>query len=428
MRLENSIPEGWVETTLGKLPSDWKIVNAENYCQKVADGTHDSPKKTKSGKLLVTSKNIKNSKLDLNSAYHISNKDFEDVNKRSLVSKWDVLLSMIGTVGEVCLIDQEPDFAIKNVGLFKVGNETKSRWLFYFLKSKIGQNYIFVRLSGTTQQYITLRELRELPVPVPPLQEQKAIAKVLTAFDDKIELLQAQNKTLETMAQTIFKEWFGKYQIGDELPEGWRVGKLRGLAEKISKGTTPRKKDVQGKENLIFFLKVKDISDNGLISNNNLTLIPQEVHRNQLKRSILKSNDILFSIAGTIGRVAILNEDLSDCNCNQAIAFIRLKKKNEFLEYVHLWIKSKEIQTEINSSIVQGVQANVSLTVLGDLEIILPSNSKMISWKEIVKPIYGKLNINNSQIQSLTKTRDTLLPKLMSGQVRINNIKQLASA
>ena len=67
----------------------------------------------------------------------------------------------------------------------------------------------------------------------PPLPEQKAIAKVLTAFDDKIELLQAQNKTLETMAQTIFKEWFGKYQIGDELPEGWRVGKLESMNSKV---------------------------------------------------------------------------------------------------------------------------------------------------------------------------------------------------
>ena len=206
------------------------------------------------------------------------------------------------------------------------------------------------------------------------------------------------------------------------------LGEMRDLAEKISKGTTPRKKDVQGKESLTPFLKVKDITDDGLISSKNLTLIPKEVHNNQLKRSILESNDILFSIAGTIGRVAILNEELDDCNCNQAIAFIRLKNKHEFLEYVHLWIKSKDIQTEINSSIVQGVQANVSLAVLGDLKIILPTDSIMLKWKDIIKPIYKKIYNNNNQIQSLTKTRDTLLPKLMSGQVRVKNLKQTADA
>jgi type I restriction enzyme S subunit len=146
---------------------------------------------------------------------------------------------MIGTVGEVCLLDKTPDFAIKNVGLFKCKNEVKSRWLFYFLKSKMGKNYILSRLSGTTQKYITLGELRKFPIPSPLIEEQKAIAQILTAFDDKIELLQTQNKTLETTAQTIFKEWFGKYQIGDELPEGWRVGKYGKLANHLKESVKP---------------------------------------------------------------------------------------------------------------------------------------------------------------------------------------------
>ena len=77
-------------------------------------------------------------------------------------------------------------------------------------------------------------EFKKIEFIIPPLPEQKAIAKVLTAFDDKIELLQAQNKTLETIAQTIFKEWFGKYQVGDELPEGWRVGKFGEVIEFIN--------------------------------------------------------------------------------------------------------------------------------------------------------------------------------------------------
>ena len=102
-----------------KIPAGWKIDSAESYCLKVTDGTHDSPKKSSEGKLLITSKNIKYGQLDFSSAYLISINDFEEVNKRSKVDKWDVLLSMIGTVGEVCLISRQPDFAIKNVGLFK---------------------------------------------------------------------------------------------------------------------------------------------------------------------------------------------------------------------------------------------------------------------------------------------------------------------
>jgi type I restriction enzyme S subunit len=296
-------------------------------------------------------------------------------------------------------------------------NKSIPHFLFYNILGRYKE--IEGKANGAAQQNLSVGVLKELDIVLPPLSEQKTIANILTAFDDKIDLLQQQNTTLETIAQTIFKEWFGKYQLEDELPDGWAVLRLKEITEKISKGTTPTRNDIEGKENTVFFLKVKDISNNGLISKDNLTLIPEDVHLNQLKRSILETNDLLFSIAGTIGRVSILNTDLNNCNCNQAIAFIRLEDKTEFLEYVHLWIKSNEVQMEINSSIVQGVQANVSLTVLGNLEIIIPSKPKMLEWKKVIKPIYSKLELNNSQIQSLSKTRDTLLPKLMSGQLRV---------
>src|SRR5690606_18415522 len=103
---------------------------------------------------------------------------------------------------------------------------------------------------------------------------------------------------------------------------------------------------------------------------------------------------------------------------------IRLKEVEKFKEYIHLWLKSNEIQNEITNSIVQGVQANVSLTVLGDLKIIIPNNNKISDWKNLILPIYTKLDNNNIQIQTLKKTRDTLLPKLMSGQLRVNGFKE----
>lgn len=208
------------------------------------------------------------------------------------------------------------------------------------------------------------------------------------------------------------------------MPEGWRVGKLRELTEVISKGTTPRRSDLEGLQTEIPFLKVKDISDNGLINKNNLELIPKEVHNKQLKRSILKTNDILFSIAGTIGRVALVDTELNNANCNQAIAFIRLKDKDMYKEYVHLMLKRRETQNEINSSIVQGVQANVSLTVLGNLATTMPNHSQMKKWKDVIYPIYSKIENNINQIQTLQQTRNTLLPKLMSGKLRVDEFKE----
>ena len=101
----------------------------------VRDGTHDSPKPKDSGHPLVTSKHIKSGKIDVSSANLISNEDYLAVNKRSKVDKWDILMGMIGTVGELAFIDYEPQFAIKNIGLIKTGNKLKGQYLYYYLQS-----------------------------------------------------------------------------------------------------------------------------------------------------------------------------------------------------------------------------------------------------------------------------------------------------
>lgn len=189
--------------------SNQEFISASKFCDLVTDGTHDSPKKTETGIKLVTSKNIVGGSLDLTSAYFISELDAININKRSQVHINDVLLSMIGTVGEVALIEKEPNFVIKNVGLLKNSDSKKAKWLYYYLKSPIAQNLIKDRLRGTTQQYIPLGELRNLPILKPKNEEhlQNAIEQ-LSSLDKKIQLNTQINQTLEQIAQALFKSWF----------------------------------------------------------------------------------------------------------------------------------------------------------------------------------------------------------------------------
>lgn len=285
---------------------------------------------------------------------------------------------------------------------------------------------VYQLATGDIRFNISQESLANIEIEIPDLPTQRQIAQILSSLDDKIELNLQMNQTLEAMAQAIFKEWFVNFnfpgfdgELVDGLPKGWRMGVLGEMVDKLSKGTTPTQKDLGSLEVQIPFLKVKDISDIGTISKNNLELIPIEVHQNQLKRSILETNDILFSIAGTIGRVAIVDETLNFSNCNQAIAFIRLSDKNAFLEYIHLWLRSEAVQNNIKSSIVQGVQANVSLTVLNNIEVLIPNDETLCEWNNLIKPIYHRIRTTIYQIESLTQTRDTLLPKLMSGQLEI---------
>jgi len=130
-------------------PSGFLLTDCQNYCLRVADGTHETPTPTETGKKLATSKNIKDGRLTLENFYRISDVEFEEINKRSKVDQWDILISMIGTVGEVCLInDPEPDFAIKNVGLLKCGDQIRGKWLYYFLRSPLAKSLIEARKKG----------------------------------------------------------------------------------------------------------------------------------------------------------------------------------------------------------------------------------------------------------------------------------------
>ncbi|MEA3353065.1 MAG: restriction endonuclease subunit S [Campylobacterota bacterium] len=285
------------------------------------------------------------------------------------------------------------------------------------------------------QNDVLFRENFILPLDI---NEQKRIADILSAFDDKIELNNQMNQTLEEMATALFKEWFENFNFPNsdgkaykdnggemkaselgEIPIDWGLNSLDKLSQTISKGTTPRKKDVEGLKNSIGFLKVKDISDSGIINIGSLEKIPKEVHEKQLKRSILKVDDILISIAGTIGRVSIVPNELENSNCNQAIAFIRLKDKEKYKKYIYQWIRTSTIQNQIESSIVQGVQANVSLTTLSNLQVIIPDDITMDRFNDTFSPIFEQIQQNQQQNQTLKKQRDTLLPKLLSGEIRV---------
>lgn len=150
------------------VPPGFRQVDAQSFCHAVVDGTHASPKQAAAGRRLVTSKHIKNGRVDLSTAYLISEADFQEINRRSRVDQWDVIFTMIGTIGESALVaDEAPDFAIKNVGLFKSRDELSGRWLYYFLQAPEARAELDHRKKGSTQQYISLGDLRSFPLLVP---------------------------------------------------------------------------------------------------------------------------------------------------------------------------------------------------------------------------------------------------------------------
>ncbi|NGX84871.1 restriction endonuclease subunit S [Aequorivita sp. KMM 9714] len=268
--------------------------------------------------------------------------------------------------------------------------------------------------SGSVFKNLKTDIVRNIDLILPDdLQEQKAIAQVLTAFDDKIENLQAQNQTLETLAQTIFKEWFGKYQVDDELPEGWRVGEIGDLTV-IKRGGSPRPIKDYISDSGYRWLKISDATatDSPYIFE-----IKEHIKVEGLSKTTLKkAGDLVLSNSATPGMPKFLAVDT--CVHDGWMHFPSSIVSNEYLYLLFLHIRPKLVQQGSGSVFV-----NLKTDILRYYETIIPSNQALKDFDKLIKPVFDKILNNSKQIQSLTKTRDTLLPKLMSGQLRVEGFK-----
>ncbi len=384
--------------------SEWKECKLGDISD-VRDGTHDSPKEKPEGRFLITSKHIKNGKIDFSSAYRISEEDFEQINKRSKVDKWDILFSMIGTIAETVIVDFEPDFAIKNVGLFKTGNKDLSKWIYYYLKSTDAKNEIDACLKGSTQQYITLGDLRNFPIKIPPLPEQKAIAEVLTSLDDKIGLLHKQNKTLEQLAETLFRHHFI-----DNAQDDWEDGTLSDLIifnpeRKLSKGSEAN------------YLEMSNLSDQS-------SIVKDWRLREYTSGMRFMNEDALLA------RITPCLENGKTCFVNflnegeigwGSTEFIVMRTKQPYHPFISYLVARNEDFREFAIANMSGSSGRqrVEASRLGQYLFKIPPESQIIELNNELESIAPKLRGNLFHILTLEKLRDQLLPKLMSGEVVI---------
>lgn len=186
------------------IKDEWEIVELGSVCD-VRDGTHDSPKYQAEGFPLITSKNIKDGVIDFSDVNLISKEDLENINKRSMVDDGDIIMPMIGTIGNPIIIKKDREFAIKNVALIKFHKESKieNRYLNIILSSEYFYNHFINSSSGSTQKFIPLGFIRKLEIPLPSLNEQAAI--VLRITKEK-QLVNASKELIKVFEQKIKDE------------------------------------------------------------------------------------------------------------------------------------------------------------------------------------------------------------------------------
>ena len=411
--------------------SEW--IKAEEYCISVFDGTHDTPKATETGYKLVTSKNILSNTLDLNSAYFISEEDFVNINKRSKVKQYDILFSMIGTVGSLYFETSDTiDYAIKNIGVFSSGDKEKAEWLYYYLQSSYAQQYIKRYLNGAVQKFLPLKGLREFPVPQFNKELHNRI-KILLAIDQKIQINNQINQELEAMAKTLYNYWFVQFDFPDqngkpykssggkmvyhpelkrEIPEGWGVEDLKEFESKIITGKTPSRANSDNFGGEIPFITIGDIRGNTFIyrTSESLTDLGANVQQNKY----LPEGSLCVSCIATVGEIGFTTEP---SHTNQQINSIVFE--DETNRY-YLYFVLKNYFENANASAKTGnTFANMNKEDFSGIKIIFPNKEIKNNFHKITEPYFSQIKCLQGQNQELTQLRDWLLPMLMNGQVKV---------
>ena len=460
---------------IGIFAPHWVEKSLLDVCVLVTDGTHDSPKPVKIGFPLVTGKAIKNREIDFSVTYNISESDHLKVIARSKPEIDDILFANIGnSIGDLVRVKSSHDFSIKNVALFKPNKFViNPRFLEYYLLSDQVQVFIKNTLKGSAQPFIGLASLRGLSVAIPPMLEQNVIASVLGSLDDKIALNRRINQTLEAMAQALFQSWFVDFDpvkakqkilgaggtareaelaamqiisgknphqlktfqqtqpqqyaelehtaklfpnrlVESELgpvPEGWEVSSI-GKEVQVLGGGTPSTGNPEFWENgTIHWTTPKDLSNQAdkILLSTDRKITEQGLA--SITSQLMPIDTLLMSSRAPVGYLAMAKIPVA---VNQGYIAMRCEKTLT-PEFVIQWCSS--VMDEIKQRASGTTFAEISKKVFGVIQVLLPNEQIIQAYSVSVKSIYASITNNAIQVQKLTETRDTLLPKLLSGEI-----------
>lgn len=322
-----------------------------------------------------------------------------------ILNKGDIIISARGTVGVVAVLGKEMTFNQSCYGIRAKSDLSTTDFIYYLLKDTVSG---FLQIAhGGVFDTITRDTFKEIEISLPPLPEQNAIASVLSSLDDKIDLLHRQNATLEKMAETLFRQWFV-----EAAKEEWELGKVSDLIKILSGFAFKSSSFVEsGKYRLITIKGVQD----GYLELNNADNIDEQPDR-MPDFCKLQIGDILLSLTGNVGRCCLV--DTTDLMLNQRVAKLHPINERD-RAYAYFLFRQPHIKQLLEEMGKGTAQSNLSPIETANMELIIPDKEKLTEFSAITTPWLNKLLFNKRSIQTLSHLRDSLLPKLMSGEVTV---------
>lgn len=340
---------------------------------------------------------------------YVSEEDADRL-KKYRVKEGDIVYSRRGDVEKCAYIGTKENGWLCGTGCLRIRIDmtmAHPRFVAYYLSTEEVKSWISNNAVGTTMPNLNSGILQCVDMLLPPIDEQKRIAGVLSSLDDKIDLLHRENATLEQMAETLFRQWFVV-----EAKEEWEEGKLGDILS-VKGGTTPSTKEPSFWDGDIAWTSPRDVTTlNGLYLFETEKRITQK-GLEQISSGLLPSGTLLMSSRAPVGVLAFAEIPLA---INQGYIAI-LDDKGYSKEFIYLWLKTNMdlVHSYSNGSTFM----EISKSAFKSLDISIPSKNEVECFVQEVKPYFEKIRTNEIQIRTLTKTRDGLLPKLMSNEITI---------
>ena len=371
------------------------------------------------GTPIVTVEHLGNRVFTEQNLPRVSDSDKARLIKYTL-STGDIVFSRVGSVDRCSYVDKSHDGWMFSGRCLRVRPTelVDSLYLYYYFCLEETKQFVRNIAVGATMPSINTKLLGEVEIALPNLSNQQRIAAVLSSLDDKIENNQKLNDNLEQQLRTIFK---AEFTDNPELENITQIP-LSELCHVVTKGTTPTTLGKPFVESGINFIKAESILDDHSIDKSKFAFIDEETNA-LLKRSIIHAGDVVFTIAGTLGRFALIDENVLPANTNQAVAIIRADVEKVLPEYIYTCFIGEWHTDYYAKRVQQAVQANLSLTTIKSLPIPLLDEAKMSEYLSLILPLIKAIKTNETQNEKLATSRDILLPKLMSGEIDVSTIQ-----
>jgi len=419
-------------TEIGEIPEDWKVKTLETVSVEIIDG--DRGVNYPNGKdfsdfgycLFLNTKNVPDTKFEFTEKMFITKEKDEQLRKGKL-KRNDIVLTTRGTVGNMAIYDSNIPFEhIRiNSGMVIIRNlqkEFNTNFLFQILRSPIFRSQVLSFFTGSAQPQLPIRDLKKIYVLIPSLNEQHSIAKILSDLDSKIELNQQMNKTLEAIGQAIFKRWFIDFEFPNEkgkpykssggevvdselgqIPKGWGVGNVLNEFNLTMGQSPPGSTYNEAAEGVSFFQGRTDFGFR----------FPTKRIFCTLPARFAEPGDTLVSVRAPVGDINMATEK---CCVGRGVAGIRHKTGSRSYTYYSMQnLREKFLHFEAEGTVF----GSIGKTDFEKIRIIIPSKEIINLFEKILYHIDQKIENNFFSNESLLQIRGRLLPRLMSGKIRV---------